>query len=84
MTWHCFWIVFGEVFGVKMEPETLPKTMCKTYLNFELILDAFWMHFGSIFRLRMGAACKNFGSWRWSLPGLALGSALEGLRGWFW
>ena len=84
MSYHCGWIPFGKLFGVKMGSERLPKTMCKTCLNFEAILDAFWSHFGSLFWLRMVGPCKNFRSLRCSLPGLALGSAPMRPRGRFW
>ena len=84
MTYHCGWISFGELLGVKMGAERLPKTMCKTYVNFEAILDAFWRQFGILFRLRMVGPCKNFRSSRCSLAVLALGRAPVGPRGRFW
>ena len=84
MICHCFWTPFGEVFGVQMAPESLPKTMCKTCLNFEAILNAFWNHFRLCFWRRMAGPFNNCRFLRCSFLRLALGSVRVGPRGRFW
>ena len=39
-----------------------PKTVCKTCLNLEAIVDEFGSHFGSLFRFVLGQPAKTFAS----------------------
>ena len=59
-----------------------PKTVCTTCLNLEAILDGFGLHFGSLFRLRMGVPCQNFRFRSGSCLGLWFWTAQVASQGW--